>query len=94
VGCREVACPQPVIDTKNALEGATSPFLVIVDNEGSCTDVSCIRRVVNLRMKCPSNFWKEENAEGFLHLRSLYKSGRCDASFMQTIESHAMQVAA
>jgi hypothetical protein len=61
---------------------------------GSGAVESCIRRVVNLRMKCPSNFWKEENAEGFLHLRSLYKSGRWDASFMQTIESQDMQVAA
>jgi selenium metabolism protein YedF len=38
--CRGLACPQPVIDTKAALEGATSPILVIVDNEGSATNVS------------------------------------------------------
>jgi selenium metabolism protein YedF len=40
VDCRGLACPQPVIHTKDALLGATSPFLVIVDNEASCTNVS------------------------------------------------------
>jgi hypothetical protein len=60
---------------------------------GSGAVESCIRRVVNLRMKCPSTYWKEENAEGFLHLRSLYKSGRWDAGFMQTLETQARAVA-
>ena len=60
---------------------------------GSGAVESCIRRVVNLRMKCPSTYWKEENAEGFLHLRSLYKSGRWDAGFMQTLETQAQAVA-
>lgn len=39
VDCRGLACPQPVINTKNALEGATGPIRVIVDNEASCTNV-------------------------------------------------------
>ena len=39
VDCRRLACPQPVINTKEALAGATSPILVIVDNEASCTNV-------------------------------------------------------
>jgi selenium metabolism protein YedF len=39
VDCRGLACPQPVIDTKAALAGATAPVLVIVDNEASCTNV-------------------------------------------------------
>jgi len=39
VDCRGLACPQPVINTKDALAGATSPILVIVGNEGSCTNV-------------------------------------------------------
>lgn len=39
VDCRGLACPQPVIHTKNALQGARSPFLVIVDNQASCTNV-------------------------------------------------------
>jgi hypothetical protein len=41
----------------------------------------------------PTTYWKEENAEGFLHLRSLYKSGRWDVGFMQTLETQAQAVA-
>ena len=40
VDCRGLACPQPVIETKAALEGATSAILVIVDNQASATNVS------------------------------------------------------
>jgi selenium metabolism protein YedF len=40
VDCRGLACPQPVINTKNALQDTTSPILVIVDNEAACTNVS------------------------------------------------------
>jgi selenium metabolism protein YedF len=39
VDCRGLACPQPVINTKNALQDATTPIRVIVDNEASCTNV-------------------------------------------------------
>jgi len=61
---------------------------------GSGAVESCIRRVVNLRMKSPTTYWKDENAEGFLHLRSVYKSGRWDEAFLQTLETHAQPVAA
>ncbi len=37
--CRGLACPQPVINTKEALSNADGPLLVIVDNEGSATNV-------------------------------------------------------
>jgi selenium metabolism protein YedF len=37
--CRGLACPQPVINTREALAGATGPIVVIVDNEGSSTNV-------------------------------------------------------
>jgi selenium metabolism protein YedF len=37
--CRGLACPQPVLNTREALAGATEPILVIVDNEGSATNV-------------------------------------------------------
>jgi selenium metabolism protein YedF len=40
VDCRGLACPQPVINTKEALKDAVSSFVVIVDNEGSCTNVT------------------------------------------------------
>ncbi|MBN1655647.1 MAG: sulfurtransferase-like selenium metabolism protein YedF [Deltaproteobacteria bacterium] len=39
VDCRGLTCPQPVIRTKNALQSATTPIRVIVDNEASCTNV-------------------------------------------------------
>jgi hypothetical protein len=61
---------------------------------GSGAVESCIRRVVNLRMKSPCIYWKEGNAEGFLHLRSVFKSGRWDEMLMQTLETHAQSVAA
>lgn len=38
--CRGLACPQPVLRTKEALESGLSPLLVIVDNEAACTNVS------------------------------------------------------
>lgn len=37
---------------------------------------SAIRRVVNLRLKGPSIFWRGPNAERMLHLRSYLKAGR------------------
>lgn len=37
---------------------------------------SAVRRVVNLRLKGPSIYWKRENAEAMLFLRSYYKAGR------------------
>jgi hypothetical protein len=39
---------------------------------------SAIRRVVNLRLKGPSIFWRGPNAEKMLHLRSYLKAGRWD----------------
>lgn len=40
VDCRGLACPQPVLNTKEALTGATSPLVVIVDNEAARTNVT------------------------------------------------------
>ena len=42
---------------------------------------SAIRRVINLRLKAPGTFWKEENAEYFLFLRSQLISGRWSIFF-------------
>ena len=44
VDCRGLACPQPVIRTKAALEGATTGLVVIVDNQGSATNVQRFAR--------------------------------------------------
>ena len=43
---------------------------------GSGAMESAVRRVVNLRLKSPCIFWKEESAEEMLLLRAYYKSGR------------------
>lgn len=43
---------------------------------GSGAVESAVRRVVNLRLKGPSIVWKEDHAEGIIHLRSHAKSGR------------------
>jgi selenium metabolism protein YedF len=40
IDCRGLACPQPVIDTKEALSNADGPIEVIVDNEAASTNVS------------------------------------------------------
>lgn len=38
--CRGLSCPQPVLETKKALEGmGAGDLLVIVDNEAACTNV-------------------------------------------------------
>jgi len=39
VDCRGLACPKPVINTRDALQGSTAPILVIVDDDGACTNV-------------------------------------------------------
>lgn len=56
---------------------------------GSGAIESAIRRVINLRMKGNSIFWKEENAEAMLTLRGLVLSGRWKATFAKITESMA-----
>ncbi len=43
---------------------------------GSGAVESAIKRVVNLRLKGASIYWRKENAEAMLMLRSYYKAGR------------------
>ena len=43
---------------------------------GSVAIESAVHRVINLRLKSPCIFWKEETAEEVLLLRAYYKSGR------------------
>jgi len=45
---------------------------------GSGAVESAIRRVVNLRLKAPSIFWRGRNPERMLHLRCHLKAGRWD----------------
>lgn len=56
---------------------------------GSGAIESAIRRVINLRMKGNSIFWKKENAEGMLVLRGLVVSRRWNETFAKIIESVA-----
>jgi hypothetical protein len=53
---------------------------------GSGAIESAIRRVINLRLKAPGTFWREDTAEVFLYLRSQLVSGRwqlCFSNFHQ-----------
>ena len=45
---------------------------------GSGAIESAMRRVINLRMKSNAKFWKQQNAEGMILLRSYLKAGRFD----------------
>ena len=56
---------------------------------GSGAIESAIRRVINLRMKGNSQFWKEENAEGMLVLRGLVLSRRWTSEFAKISDSLA-----
>src|SRR5262245_35090426 len=48
---------------------------------GSGSVESAIRRVVNMRMKGNGTFWRRDNAEIMLLLRSYLKAGRLDDLF-------------
>ena len=61
---------------------------------GSGAVESCIRRVVNLRMKGAAIFWLKENAEAFLHLRCQYKAGRWDETILNMLENQDVRLAA
>lgn len=56
---------------------------------GSGAIESAIRRVINLRLKGNSIFWKEENAEGMLVLRGLVLSRRWRGTFAKITHSMA-----
>jgi len=56
---------------------------------GSGAIESAIRRVINLRLKGNSIFWKEENAEAMLVLRGLVLSGRWNEVFAKITQSLA-----
>lgn len=53
---------------------------------GSGAVESCVRRIVNLRLKGNGIFWKLETAEGILHLRAQMLSGRWDAFVKAILE--------
>ena len=46
---------------------------------GSGAVESAVRRVINMRVKSPGTFWREDHVEGIIHLRAHSKAGRwCD----------------
>jgi hypothetical protein len=56
---------------------------------GSGAIESAIRRVINLRLKGNSVFWKQDNAEGMLVLRGLVLSRRWKETFAKITQSMA-----
>src|SRR6516165_5868060 len=56
---------------------------------GSGAIESTIRRVINLRLKGTSIFWKEANAEAVIQLRAAVLSGRWEESLNHTREAMA-----
>ena len=51
---------------------------------------SAIRRVVNLRLKSPSNFWKVKNAESMLVLRCALKAGQWNNAMDKIFSSYCI----
>jgi hypothetical protein len=56
---------------------------------GSGAVESAIRRIVNLRLKGPTIFWREENVERMLHLRAYFKAGRWDELMSRVFDATA-----
>jgi hypothetical protein len=54
---------------------------------GSGAVESAIRRVINLRLKGPSIFWRGTNAERMLHLRAYFKAGRWDELMLRVMHA-------
>ena len=48
---------------------------------GSGIVESCVRRIINLRFKCPSSFWNIENLQPLFYLRAAFLSGRWNNLF-------------
>jgi hypothetical protein len=53
---------------------------------GSGAVESCVRRVVNLRFKGNGIFWKENTAEGLLHMRAQLLSGQWDSYILKLLK--------
>jgi hypothetical protein len=56
---------------------------------GSGAVESAVRRVVNLRLKGPSIFWRARNVEAMLHLRSYLKAGRWNELMQRVLHRSA-----
>lgn len=61
---------------------------------GSGAIESAIRRIVNLRLKSPCVFWKEDGANAVLMLRSYFKAGRWKDLTQTTYSGEVMMLSA
>ena len=52
---------------------------------GSGAVESAIRRVINLRLKGPSIFWRKDSSERMLHMRAYFKAGRWDELMLRVM---------
>jgi len=55
---------------------------------GSGIVESAIRRVINLRFKSPSTFWKCENVEKLIFLRAIFLAGRWNIMINNLVKLH------
>lgn len=55
---------------------------------GSGVVESAIRRVINLRFKCPSTFWHIDNVEKLIFLRCLFLAGRWNILITNLSQNH------
>ena len=53
---------------------------------GSGVVESAIRRIVNLRFKSPSKYWREDHVAPLMHLRAILKSGRWEGFMSAFLE--------
>jgi ribosomal protein L29 len=72
--------------TDHAARMSYSDFLKRKIPIGSGAVESCVRRVVNLRLKGNGIFWTLETAEGVLHLRAQLLSGHWDTFVKQVLQ--------
>ena len=71
IDCRGLACPQPVITTKQALDQVKEgEIIVIVDNAVSCNNVERFVRSQGCSVEI-----KEKGEDFYLHIQKLSETG-------------------
>ena len=78
---------------KNIRRMEYDAFRILNIPTGSGCVESAIRRVINLRLKSPGIFWKEEMAEDMLFLRSIFLCGRWDIMLKHLLQLNRGQFA-
>jgi selenium metabolism protein YedF len=76
IDCRGLACPQPVITTKQALDqGKEGEIIVIVDNSVSCNNVERFARSQGCSVEI-----REKGEDFYLHIRKLGEKEKEEAT--------------